>query len=313
VPAAALDEPRLPPAGRDIDVGDVAPRALRPAAAVPYDGGTIAVPPRILRSPLDLPPVAVAETLAGGAGIVDLWCFFYEGIDDAALLAEYDALMTPAERARRDRFVFEKDRRLYLATRALARTTLSAYAAVPADAWSFAEGSHGKPFITGPDPAPRLHFNLTNTPGLVVCAVSVAHEQLGVDAEYVARRGETVSIADSYFSAFEVRALRGLAPAEQPRRFFAYWTLKESYIKARGMGLALPLDQFSFHLDDADEIGITFDPRLGDDAARWRFSLIDASPVHTLAVGADTAGAPLSPRIASVVPLRGPVARWGGP
>lgn len=267
----------------------------------------------MLLSPQSLPPIDVSETLSGAPGIVDLWCFFYEGVDDPALLAAHDALMTPAERARRDRFVFEKDRRLYLATRALARTTLSAYAPVAPAAWRFAEGSHGKPYIDAPRPAPRLHFNLTNTLGLVVCAVSVAHDAIGVDAENVARAGETVSIADSYFSPFEVRALRARPAVEQPRRFFSYWTLKESYIKARGLGLALPLDQFSFHLDEGPEIGVSFDPRLGDDAARWRFALIDASPVHALAVGAATGGAPLAPRIAAVVPLRGPAARWGRP
>jgi 4'-phosphopantetheinyl transferase len=255
-----------------------------------------------------VPPVSVDETLAGAPGIVDVWCYFYEGIDDPALLASHDALMTPAERARHGRFVFEKDRRLFLATRALVRTVLAAYAPIEPAAWRFAEGAHGKPYIEGPRVAPRIHFNLTNTPGLVACAVSVAHEELGVDAEYLERRGETVSIADSFFSDFEVRALRALPLAEQQRRFFSYWTLKESYIKARGHGLALPLDQFSFHLGDGGEIGITFDPRLGDEPARWRFALVDASPAHLLAVGVSTGGAPLSLRMTKVVPLRGPAA-----
>ena len=265
------------------------------------------------RSLHGLPPVSVAETLAGAPGIVDVWCFFYQGVDEPALLAAYDALMTPAERERHGRFVFEKDRRLYLATRALARTVLAAYAPVPPEAWRFAEGERGKPFITSPVVAPRLHFNLTNTPGLVACAVSVAHEEIGVDAEFLERGGETVSIADSFFSAFEVRALRGMPAAQQTRRFFSYWTLKESYIKARGHGLALPLDQFSFHLDAGEDIGISFDPRMGDAPARWRFALVEASPVHLLAVGASTAGAPLSLRATTVVPLRGGLARPGAP
>ena len=262
----------------------------------------------MLRSPRSLPPVSVRETLAGAPGVVDVWCFFYEGVDDPALLAAYDALMTPAERARHGRFVFEKDRRLFLATRALVRTVLAAYAPVPPEAWRFGEAEHGKPFVEGPAVAPRLHFNLTNTRGFVACAVSVAHEEIGVDAEWLERGGETVSIADSFFSALEVRALRALPEPQQHQRFFSYWTLKESYIKARGHGLALPLDQFSFHLGEGEEIGISFDPRLGDEPARWRFALVDFSPAHLLAVGASTAGAPLSLRLAQVVPLRGPVA-----
>jgi 4'-phosphopantetheinyl transferase len=259
--------------------------------------------PGLLKSILDLPPVSIAETLGGGPGIVDLFYFFYEGVDDPELVQAYFALMTPEERARHDRYYFERDRRMFLATRALARTVLSLYADVPPAAWRFGEGERGKPFISVPKATPPLHFNLTNTLGLVVCAVSVAHPAVGVDAEFLERAGETVSIADHYFSVSEARALRSLAVEKQRHRFFSYWTLKESYIKARGMGLALPLEQFSFLLDDGPEIGITFDLRLRDDPRRWRFALLSAADQHLVAVGVDTQGAPLSLRGCRFIPL----------
>lgn len=256
----------------------------------------------------ELPPIAVAETLTGRPGIVDLWCFFYDEHDGDAPFDDYFALMTEDERARHARFYFARDRRLFLATRALVRTVLSRYADVPPPSWRFATGERGKPYISAP--APRLpknlplHFNLSNTRGLVVCAVSVAHAELGVDAEGLERAGETVSIADHYFSAREVKSLRALPVGDQRLRFFTYWTLKESYIKARGLGLALPLDQFSFVLDDKAEIGIAFEPQLGDDPAVWRFALIDAPPRHLIAVGVRSDGVPLSLRAASVIPMR---------
>jgi 4'-phosphopantetheinyl transferase len=247
--------------------------------------------------------VSIAETLASELGIVDLWVYFYEGIDDAKLLAEHEALLTPDERERHASFRFERDRRLFLATRALVRTVLSSYAPVsPAD-WRFAINEHGKPRISSPAVTPPLYFNLANTPGMVVCVVSVAHEPLGVDAERIDREAGAIGLAERYFSASEVRRLRSLPACEQPRRFFAYWTLKESYIKARGLGLALPLDQFSFLLDE--EISVVFDRTLDDDAARWRFALLDAPPHHMIAVGVETGGAALSLRATQVVPLRG--------
>ena len=185
------------------------------------------------------------------------------------------------------------------------RTVLSNYAAVaPAD-WRFAEGERGKPYIDSPKGIPALHFNLSNTLGLVVCAVSLGHASLGVDAELLERKGETVSIADHYFSPREAQALRALPAERQRERFFSYWTLKESYIKARGLGLALPLDQFSFLLDNGPDIGVLFDPQLGDYAPAWRFALIAAGGRHLVAVGADTGGVPLSLRVARYVPLRG--------
>lgn len=252
----------------------------------------------------ELPPVAVAETLTGRPGIVDLFCFFYDEQADVVPFDSYFSLMTDEERARHDRYYFARDRRLFLATRALVRTVLSRYVAVPPTSWRFAAGERGKPYIVGPayTAGPRLHFNLSNTHGLVVCAVSVAHADLGVDAEGLDRGGETVNIAEHYFSPGEVKALRALPSDDQQLRFFTYWTLKESYIKARGLGLALPLDQFSFVLAEGAGIGISFAPQLVDNPSDWQFALIDAPPRHLMAVGVRSDGTPLSLRASCVIP-----------
>ncbi len=255
-----------------------------------------------------LPPVAPADTLAALPGVVDLWCFMYERVDEPSLFASYDELMAPDERARHRRFRFERDRHMFLATRALVRTALSHYADVaPAD-WRFATGERGKPEIAAPATKRPIRFNLSNTRGLVVCAVSVACRAVGVDTEILDGPGDKVSLANRCFSPHEVHALRCLPAADQQARFFSYWTLKESYVKARGLGFALPLDQFSFRLDDGPDIRITLDPRLSDDPSRWRFALYRASSRHLIAVAADTAGATLSLRATCYIPLRGVVA-----
>jgi 4'-phosphopantetheinyl transferase len=248
-----------------------------------------------------LPPVG----LKSGSGRVDLWCFYYERISEARLFRAYEGLMTADERARHKRFHFERDRLMFLATRALVRTVLSAYADVAPSEWLFSERDRGKPYVTGPAGVPPLHFNLTNTRGLVVCAVSRDYPQVGVDAEWLERPGETVGVVDSYFSPTEIMALRALPPGLQRNRFFHLWTLKESYIKARGLGLALPLEQFSFLLDDGLPIRVAFDPRLADDPGRWRFALLPAYPCHMVAVSVDTGGAPLTLSASNYVPLLG--------
>lgn len=251
-----------------------------------------------------LPVVCIAETLALAPGIVDLWYCFHERVDDAELISAQEALMSPDELERFGSFHFERDRRLFRATRALVRTVLSRYSGVSPAALRFAADEYGKPRVSCQGVTAPLHFNLANTRGLVVCAVSVAHETIGVDAERIDCEAETVVLAERYFCPSEVRALKELPASERLRRFFEYWTLKESYIKARGLGLTLPLDQFSFLIDD-DSISIAFDARLGDDATRWRFALLDAQPSHMIALGADTDGAALSLRATHVVPLRG--------
>jgi 4'-phosphopantetheinyl transferase len=250
----------------------------------------------------DLPPIVPAETLAPSACIIDLWSYAYTEVTDASLRARQAALMTAEERARHDRLVGAGNRALFLATRALIRATLSHYRTVAPTAWRFGTHARGKPHVASPAGDPRLHFNLSNTDGLVVCAVSTSFEALGVDTEPTDRRNAGVALADRYFSSTEVAALRALPEASQQRRFLSYWTLKESYIKARGLGLAIPLDQFSFLIDDG-RIGISFDPRLGDTPGHWRFVLMDARPNHLVAIGADTGGVEWRLRGRSVVPL----------
>jgi 4'-phosphopantetheinyl transferase len=249
------------------------------------------------------PSVCIGETLSGKRGIVDLWYYFHELIDDAALFTAQEALMTLDEYARYRRFFFEHDRRVFVATRALVRTVLSRYAALAPGQWRFLTGEHGKPRLAHPDMAPPIYFNLANTQGLVVCAVSVAHESIGVDVERIDRKTEILDLADRFFSHSEVRALRALPSSERLRRFVAIWTLKESYIKARGFGLTQPLHQFSFLLDQ-EEIGVAFDESMAEEATHWRFALLESPPHYMIAVGADTGSASLSLRTAPIVPLQ---------
>ena len=236
-----------------------------------------------------------------------LWYLLPEAVTDPRLFAAYEALLAPAEQARKERYRFEHSRRELVFTRALVRTTLSRYAEVAPAAWVFRENAYGRPEIdpaVHPDVGP-IRFNLSNTRGLIACLVALDRE-VGVDVEDTDRAGETVGIADSFFSRAEVAALRALPEDRRRARFFDYWTLKEAYIKARGMGLSIPLDQFSFVLDQGPRIGITFDPRLGDDASTWQFEQFALSPRHRTAAAVRRGDGPdVRFVVRSVVPLVG--------
>ena len=74
-------------------------------------------------------------------------------------------------------------------------------------------------------------------------------------------------------------------PASQQRRaFFDYWTLKEAYIKARGKGLAIPLDKFAFVLRSGEPIRMECHAELCDEPADWQFMQLDLSARHRLAL-----------------------------
>ena len=201
-------------------------------------------------------------------------------IRDEKLLRAYDELMAEDERTKRDRFRFEKDQHSCLVTRALVRTVLSKYTDVPPGAWRFVTNEYGRPEIDEPADARWLKFNLSHTDGLIALIVARDRE-VGVDVEDRERRGRLLNVADRYFSPPEVKALRALPEKDKLDRFFLYWTLKESYIKARGMGLAIPLSQFSFAI--ASDISITFDAKLDDDPDTWQFTAMSFGPRHALA------------------------------
>ena len=99
---------------------------------------------------------------------------------------------------------------------------------------------HGKPFIVG---LPNFYYNLSHSGEWVVCATDRA--PIGIDIEMV--RPVNIDLARLYFSTAEYRSLIGKTEPEKNRLFFDLWTLKESYIKAKGGGLTIPLDSFTIY------------------------------------------------------------------
>ncbi|MCB1690299.1 MAG: 4'-phosphopantetheinyl transferase superfamily protein [Halioglobus sp.] len=219
---------------------------------------------------------------------IHLWRTRPQDCVDSALLARYHAVLTDEEKAKQQRYIFEKDRHCALVTRAFVRDVLSSYAAVePAD-WRMEIGPTGKPELV--DPPVPLRFNLSHTPGLIICAVTPVYD-IGCDVESLARRSDILGIADHYFSPQEVEELFSLPSEQQRSRFFDYWTLKESYIKARGLGLfALPLQGFSFDVGRAasssvnDNIRLSFAAGIDGDPALWSSWIFYPSEEHRIAL-----------------------------
>ncbi len=234
---------------------------------------------------------------------VEVWCVCPEPIDDEALIERYHGLLSAEESIQQKRFHFARDRHQYLVTRALVRSVLSRYAPVDPPAWTFQVNQYDCPSILEPAAFAGLRFNLSHTAGLIVCAVAQDRD-LGIDVENLNRKGQTVEIADRFFAPFEARALRALPTGLQRRRFFEYWTLKEAYIKARGMGISLPLEEFWYDLDAGDAIRIDFGPGIRDDASDWQFLQREMGAEHLLALAIRRGADPeLQIRFQNIVPL----------
>ena len=246
-------------------------------------------------------PVIPRETLESELPRVDFWFYLYGRDHDDRRLARQAALLAPEEHERRDRLRFGRDRRMFVATRALVRTVLSRYHEVDPRDWEFDIDDRGRPHLTASSPQSGLSFNLTNTRGLVACGVTRSEHALGIDAERLDRRVEITKLAERYFAPSEVREFHRQDPQARLLRFFTYWTLKESYIKARGLGLAIPLDSFWFDLEGADP-RIEFAPGDDGDPSRWRFALVGLETFYLAAVAVDSGSDELTLRASHLVP-----------
>jgi 4'-phosphopantetheinyl transferase len=227
---------------------------------------------------------------------IHVWLVFYDEITDERLHAAYRELLNAAEKEQEPRFYFAMDRRRYLITRALVRTVLSRYISIHPKEWFFSTNAYGRPEIVNAEARDAcLSFNISHTHSLIVLGVT-RRRALGVDVENVRAREVSIDIADRYFAPQEVAALTAVPPHQQHYRFFEYWTFKEAYIKARGMGLSLPLDKFSFHYPDDHAVEIAIHPELADDAARWQFWQFRPASEYLVAICAERFGAQ-SPRL----------------
>ena len=198
------------------------------------------------------------------------------------LLTSYATLLTSTELVKQQRYKFAKDRHDALITRAFIRDLLSYYADIAPQDWQFEKGSKDKPEIIN-CPLP-LRFNISHTKNLIICAVTLV-DDIGCDVENTGRSNDVLAIAERYFSPKESTELFALPEAEQRNRFFDYWTLKESYIKAWGLGLAIPLTDFSFNINDTEkhhkdsftlksDISLSFAEHRVDEPQIWRSWLV---------------------------------------
>lgn len=221
---------------------------------------------------------------------IHLWFIFCNDARDDGMLAHYrNDLLSRTEAERQLSFHRTEDRHRYLLTRAAIRCILSEYAPLTPTEWTFVNDEWGRPQLRDPPVSARdLSFNISHTDDIVLVALTRG-AALGVDIEWHDTRTHRMALAERYFAHGEAASLRKLPPEQQLAGFFDLWTLKEAYIKARGLGLSIPLKKFAFVLEDS-RIHFAADPSVEPDSSQWRFWLMHPSANHSAAVCVSGAG-----------------------
>lgn len=163
---------------------------------------------------------------------------------DESISAEAESALSPDEKARAQRFHFEKHCRRYMAARYALRRILSYYIPYQPAAIQFEYGSHGKPHLAETQNQQALQFNVSHSKDIAVYALT-RQAEIGIDVETINPKRNTIGIAKRYFSPAEIVQLEKLPASEQAYAFFQIWCQKEAFIKALGLGLAFPLKDFS--------------------------------------------------------------------
>lgn len=150
--------------------------------------------------------------------------------------------LSSAERERAARFKFAQDRKHYVVAHAALRSILGIYLGVNPAFIAFAAGPAGKPKLAPTLADSRLEFNLSHSGSVALVAVARGKE-IGVDVERMRADFDFEPIAQRFFTAKEVEALRRLPGDLQTEAFYKCWTAKEALLKAKGTGLSGPLDE----------------------------------------------------------------------
>jgi 4'-phosphopantetheinyl transferase len=216
---------------------------------------------------------------------IRLWMVLTEANSDSLMRDRCLAVLSGSEAETLRRMARESAADQYLVAHGLLRSLLSSCCDLPPCDWQFFRSAQGKPFVV--EGQPPLRFSLTHTEGLVACAVSACLD-VGVDAEKLSssRRVEKVlsRLADS-----ERNLVARVAADQRESALVELWTLKESYLKALGTGLALSLDSFAIGWHSPDEPRVFFPQGPGQDPREWRFFQLSPSLQHRLALCARSA------------------------
>ena len=156
----------------------------------------------------------------------------------------YEKLFRSVSKERQEkteRLLLRKDKNMSLGAELLLKFALKAE---ETENFQIEYGEHSKPYIKDRD---DIFFNLSHSEGIVMCVVSDG--EVGCDVEKV--RDINIDTAKRFFSPFEYEEIMKKETYEERKdTFFRLWTLKESFLKATGMGLGLPLKSFSIDISE---------------------------------------------------------------
>nr|VFJ94155.1 MAG: phosphopantetheine--protein transferase domain-containing protein [Candidatus Kentron sp. LFY] len=226
------------------------PCGYRPHRAIPFGSRTDKMPALLWRSPPTDLVLARDEIHVWRVPLNLPW----------TRIGVLQSTLGQDELQRAERFCFPKHRRHFIVARGVLRALLAGYLHESPARIDFEYNRYGKPFLKGRKPILRgdspdcvetddidnagIEFNLSHSEGMALYAFSL-NRKVGIDVEWMQRKvDDSERIVERFFSPREVQVLSGVPEHVRKEAFLGCWTRKEAYIKARGKGLSIPLNEF---------------------------------------------------------------------
>lgn len=192
-------------------------------------------------------------------------------------------VLSDEEQRKTERFHFNKDRKRFIVTRGILRSILSHYLDVEPSRFRFGYSSHGKPHLVEKSNSAEICFNLSYSHSLSLYAFTRSR-QIGVDIEYIRTIKEASQIVARFFSSNEHAMWQQVPEGQKQEAFLNYWTCKEAYLKARGDGLSLPLDQFDVSFAPGEPPAILVNNGASDESSPWLLRALQPGPGYVAAI-----------------------------
>jgi 4'-phosphopantetheinyl transferase len=224
---------------------------------------------------------------------IDVWLLPIDGWDFTELGDSLiNNLLSKQEQLRFERFRPATKKAEFLASRLLLRHLLTQYTECDPSETEAIPNDMGRPFWEQAGNNIDLFFSLSHTKDMICCALS-RNKEIGCDIESLQPRKYQDKLTEQVFSQKEQTFYKELPTAVRSEFFYRSWTLKESFIKAQGQGLRIPLTSLSFTYRATDHGIFTVSPKhLGNNWTTIPYGFQSSLPVPGYALGIATPIAP---------------------
>lgn len=200
----------------------------------------------------------------------------------SSYLAQMRGILSSDERVKADRFAFEEHRQNFVVAHGFLRAILSRYVDCAPVELQFGCAKYGKPFLIEPATCANLSFNMAHSGSFALYGISKGR-MIGVDIEQIRPGLDIAEIAWQFFSINESNCLLSMSSDVRVHAFFDCWTRKEAFVKAKGIGLSLPLDQFAVTLSPEEPVRLLETRWDKNEFLRWSLRAIDVATGYAAA------------------------------